>query len=90
MGAEPRLDAGALLRRFEPLIRFTKGEWFYPMDVAPYVRVEMVDVGGHEPSGRGVVDNRSARLRQSSQRGELHHHLQGGQLHRLRSSGGAL
>jgi hypothetical protein len=28
----------ALLRRFEPVIRFTKGEWFYPMDVEPYVR----------------------------------------------------
>jgi hypothetical protein len=28
----------AVLRRFEPVIRFTKGEWFYPMDVEPYVR----------------------------------------------------
>src|SRR5215213_8588402 len=28
----------ALLRCFEPVIRFTKGEWFYPMDVEPYVR----------------------------------------------------
>jgi hypothetical protein len=28
----------ALLRRFEPVIRFTKGEWFYPMDAEPYVR----------------------------------------------------
>jgi hypothetical protein len=27
----------ALLRHFEPVIRFTKGEWFYPMDVEPYV-----------------------------------------------------
>jgi hypothetical protein len=27
-----------LLRRFEPVIRFTKGERFYPMDVEPYVR----------------------------------------------------
>ncbi len=26
-----------LLRRFEPVIRFTKGEWFYPMDCGPYV-----------------------------------------------------
>jgi hypothetical protein len=25
-----------LLRRFEPVIRFTKGEWFYPMDCGPY------------------------------------------------------
>src|SRR5215217_532741 len=28
--------AEALLRRFEPVIRFTKGEWFYPMDCEPY------------------------------------------------------
>ena len=36
-----RLDAetaSALLRRFEPVVRFTKGERFYPMDVEPYVR----------------------------------------------------
>src|SRR3712207_1119256 len=41
MGDERRLDARTsetLLRRFEPVIRFTKGEWFYPMDVKPYVR----------------------------------------------------
>src|SRR5215212_11769815 len=40
MGAElPRTeDDGALLRRFEPLVRFTKGERFYPIDVEPYVR----------------------------------------------------
>jgi hypothetical protein len=29
--------AEELLRRFEPVIRFTKGEWFYPMDSEPYV-----------------------------------------------------
>ncbi|MDQ4129244.1 MAG: hypothetical protein M3151_15080 [Actinomycetota bacterium] len=28
----------ALLRRFEPVIRSTRGDKFYPMDVAPYVR----------------------------------------------------
>ena len=28
----------ALLRRFEPIVRYTKGEIFFPMDVAPYVR----------------------------------------------------
>jgi hypothetical protein len=40
MGDERSLDARTsetLLRRFEPVIRFTKGEWFYPMDVEPYV-----------------------------------------------------
>ncbi|HEV8044013.1 MAG TPA: hypothetical protein VGP38_02465, partial [Rubrobacter sp.] len=30
--------AEALLRRFEPVIRSTTGDKFYPMDVAPYVR----------------------------------------------------
>ena len=28
----------ALLRRFEPVVRSTKGDKFYPMDVEPYVR----------------------------------------------------
>src|SRR5215216_3528586 len=40
MANEVSLDARnaeALLRRFEPVIRFTKGEWFYPMDAEPYV-----------------------------------------------------
>ncbi|HET7479127.1 MAG TPA: hypothetical protein VFJ72_06390 [Rubrobacteraceae bacterium] len=30
--------AEALLRRFEPVIRSTRGDKFYPMDVEPYVR----------------------------------------------------
>ncbi len=41
MADEASLDARTaetLLRRFEPVIRFTKGEWFYPMDVEPYVQ----------------------------------------------------
>src|SRR5918997_3238810 len=40
MIAEPvEADAAiALLRRFEPVMRFTWGERFYPMDVEPYVR----------------------------------------------------
>jgi hypothetical protein len=29
-------EAEALLRRFEPVIRFTEGEWFYPVDCKPY------------------------------------------------------
>jgi hypothetical protein len=40
MAIEESVDARtaeALLRRFEPVIRFTKGEWFYPMDCQPYV-----------------------------------------------------
>ena len=40
MSAErPEVEAAeALLRRFEPVIRSTKGDKFYPMDVEPYVR----------------------------------------------------
>ncbi len=30
--------AETLLRRFEPVVRFTRGERFYPMDVEPYVQ----------------------------------------------------
>ncbi|HEX6710524.1 MAG TPA: hypothetical protein VF068_09330 [Rubrobacter sp.] len=32
------VEARALLRRFEPVIRSTRGDKFYPMDVEPYVR----------------------------------------------------
>ena len=31
-------EATSLLRRFEPVMRFTRGEQFYPTDVEPYVR----------------------------------------------------
>jgi hypothetical protein len=40
MASEGSVDARTaeeLLRRFEPVIRFTRGEWFYPMDSEPYV-----------------------------------------------------
>src|SRR5919112_406780 len=36
VGVDAR-TAEELLRRFEPVIRFTKGEWFYPVDCEPYV-----------------------------------------------------
>src|SRR5215217_6605125 len=39
MRSEESVSAGTaeeLLRRFEPVIRFTKGEWFYPVDCEPY------------------------------------------------------
>ncbi|MDQ3238383.1 MAG: hypothetical protein M3Q54_12735 [Actinomycetota bacterium] len=36
-GVDPEA-AEALLRRFEPVLRFTRGEQFYPMDVEPYVQ----------------------------------------------------
>ena len=38
---DPTVDPGAaeaLLKRFEPVARMTKGDKFYPMDVGPYVR----------------------------------------------------
>ena len=38
MTAEHLEAATALLRRFEPILHFTRGERFYPMDVEPYVR----------------------------------------------------
>src|SRR5215212_2036262 len=39
MASEESVDgrtAEELLRRFEPVLRFTKGEWFYPVDCEPY------------------------------------------------------
>jgi hypothetical protein len=39
-----------LLRRFEPVLRFTKGEQFYPMDVETYVRES--SLWSHSPQGR--------------------------------------
>ena len=43
--------AEALLRRFEPVLRFTRGEQFYPLDVASYVRAcsLWVQRGNEEP-----------------------------------------
>jgi hypothetical protein len=40
MGADNQRghDDQALLRRFEPILRFTRGERFFPMDTAPYLR----------------------------------------------------
>ena len=34
-----------LLRAFEPVVRFTNGEFFYPVSVAQYVRSEERRVG---------------------------------------------
>ena len=31
------MDDVELLRRFEPVIKYTHGEFFFPMDAAPYV-----------------------------------------------------
>jgi len=39
-----------LLRRFEPVLRFTKGEQFYPMDVETYVKES--SLWSHSPGGR--------------------------------------
>jgi len=52
--AQARLSSGAsnleLLRRYEPVIRFTKGEQFYPTDVDRYV--EESSLWAHYPDGR--------------------------------------
>src|SRR5512143_1412700 len=39
-----------LLRRYEPVIRYTKGEQFFPTDVERYVR--SCSLWAHQPSGR--------------------------------------
>src|SRR5512140_2642213 len=39
----------ALLRRFEPVIRYTKGEQFFPTDVERYVRA--CSLWEHNPDG---------------------------------------
>ncbi len=41
----------ALLRQFEPLIRYTRGEQFFPIDVDPYVRASSfwMHIPGQEP-----------------------------------------
>ncbi len=46
----PDLD---LLRKFEPVVRFTKGEQFFPMDVDRYVRE--CSLWAHYPDGREEV-----------------------------------
>jgi hypothetical protein len=40
----------ALLRRFEPLVRYTRGEHCFPMDVEPYIR--QCSLWLHYPDGR--------------------------------------
>ncbi|MCJ7433370.1 MAG: hypothetical protein MUO77_07780 [Anaerolineales bacterium] len=42
-----------LLRRFEPVLRFTKGEQFYPTDVETYVRES--SLWSHSPQGRDTL-----------------------------------
>ncbi len=46
----PDLD---LLRRFEPILRFTLGEPFYPLDVDTYVQES--SLWAHAPSGRDTL-----------------------------------
>ncbi len=46
----PDLD---LLRRFEPILRFTRGEQFYPMDVDTYVKES--SLWSHSPDGRDTL-----------------------------------
>jgi hypothetical protein len=42
-----------LLRRFEPIVRFTRGEPFYPLDVETYARES--SLWAHAPSGRDTL-----------------------------------
>ncbi len=59
MSAE-RPEAEALLRRFEPIVRTTKGDKFYPMDVEPYVRACSLWV--QQPDGEAVCVVPSGKL----------------------------
>ncbi|MBI4731254.1 MAG: hypothetical protein HY781_03865, partial [Chloroflexi bacterium] len=49
-----------LLRRFEPICHFTKGEQFYPMDVESYVRE--CSLWEHTPEGGEAVLVRQGEL----------------------------
>jgi hypothetical protein len=42
-----------LLQRFEPVLRFTRGEHFYPMDVETYVKES--SLWAHSPDGRDTL-----------------------------------
>jgi len=42
-----------LLRRFEPVLRFTKGEQFFPMDVGTHVKES--SLWSHSPDGRDTL-----------------------------------
>lgn len=49
-----------LLHRFEPILRFTRGEQFYPMDVDRYVRES--SLWSHSPEGRDTLLVRQGEL----------------------------
>ena len=54
----------ALLRRFEPVVRYTRGEHCYPMDVEPYIRrcslwVHSPDGGEEQLVPAGALDMKS-------------------------------
>ena len=53
----PDLD---LLRKFEPVVRFTKGEQFFPSDVERYVRE--CSLWAHYPDGREEVEVKQGEL----------------------------
>jgi hypothetical protein len=53
-------NAGLLLRRFEPILRFTRGERFFPMDVGRYITnsslwVYRPDLGAERLYGEGEL-----------------------------------
>ena len=49
-----------LLLRFEPVLRFTQGEHFYPMDVETYVKES--SLWAHSPNGRDTLIVRQGEL----------------------------
>ncbi|MDN5697354.1 MAG: hypothetical protein L0G70_05180, partial [Rubrobacter sp.] len=67
-----------LLRRFEPVLRFTRGERFFPMDVEPYVRscALWVDRPGEEASraaGKGELALESLAQQPADEFGAVHY-----------------
>jgi hypothetical protein len=57
----------ALLRRFEPIVHYTSGERFFPMDVEPYVRVSSLWVSRPGENAELLVEEGQLTLEDLSQ-----------------------
>jgi len=55
----PAQENQALLRRFEPTIRYTRGEQFYPMAIEPYVRESSLWVRRPDEDPHRVIPERA-------------------------------
>jgi hypothetical protein len=66
---ETRVDAADrdLLRRYEPVLRFTKGERFFPMDVEPYVEACALWVERPDEEAERAVDRGKLNLERLAQ-----------------------